>query len=124
MIKSLLQGAAYIICGVVAGVGIWKVVNKGKSSRISYDDILNQSIDKSIYLLQSDSKSEGNIVGNLLIIKRVREGQVAFSLIRRYDNGRTTSTVISHTFGIELCPSNLQSELEAKNEVVIQKIEY
>lgn len=124
MIKSILTGAAYILCGVIAGVGIWKAVNKGKSPRISYDDILNESINKSISLLQSDSKTEEKTVGNLLIIKRVRECQVAFCLIRRYDNGRTTSTVISPTFAIKICPSNLQSELEIKNEVVIQKIEY
>ena len=124
MIKSLLTGAAYILCGVVAGVGIWKVINKGKTSQLNYDDIRNESIKKSIALLRDDNKSEERIVGNLLIIKRIREGQVAFCLIRRYENGRTTSTVISHTFGINICPSNIQLELDSKNEVVIQKIDY
>ena len=81
MIKSLLTGAAYILCGVVAGVGIWKVVNKGKTSQLNYDDIRNESIKKSIALLRDDNKSEERIVGNLLIIKRIREGQVAFCLI-------------------------------------------
>ena len=124
MTKSLLTGTAYIVCGVIAGVGIWKAVNKWKSQRICYDDILNDSINKSISLLQSDSKTEEKTVGNLLIVMRVREGQVAFCLIRRYDNGRTTSTVISPTFSIKICPSNIQLELDSKNEVVIQKIDY
>lgn len=124
MIKSFLTGAAYVLCGVVAGVGIWKVVNKGKVSQVNYEDIRNESIKKSIDLLRADNKSEEKVIGNLLIIKRIREGQVAFCLIRRYENGRTTSTVISSTFDINICPPNIQLELESKNEVVIQKIDY
>lgn len=123
MVKDILMGTAYVLGGVIAGVLIWKVVNKGKSSRKSYDDILKESINKSKSLLYADEKSEEKIISNLLIIKRIREGEIAFCLIRRYDNGRTTSTVISPTFNIEMCPSDLHSELETKNEVVIQKIE-
>lgn len=123
MDKDFLLSATCVLCSIVAGATIWKIVKKIRCSPESYDDILNESINKAISMLQSEKPGHESIVGNLLIVKRVREGQVVFCLIRRYDNGRTTSTVVSPTFNIAICPQSLQDELDKKNEVVIKKIE-
>ncbi len=123
MDKDFLSGAAYILGGIAIGATIWKVAKKIWSSPINYDDILSESINKAISLLQSESSSNEQVIGNLLIAKRIREGQAEFCLIRRYGSGRTTLTVLSPVFNISICPMDIQDEFENKNEIVIKKIE-
>lgn len=121
MIKDLLSGSL-VVGGIVVGVCAWLLLHRRNSSS-TYQNILDDSLVKANETLSTDNSSDGRAVGALVTLKRIREGRVAFCLIRRYENGRTTTTTLSGTFNLSICPADIREEMGSKNEILIKKFE-
>lgn len=115
MLKTILTTA----CIIAAGVGIYRVANKSKKT-LTYHEILDESLNRASAFLAQDEVKGDIVVAKLITLKRIREGQVAFNLIRRYNDQTTTTTLLSVTFDILICPKEKQVELDSKNEIIIK----